>query len=261
VLTRALAVRQLRMENKELEQRVRQRTIELEAANKELEAFSYSVSHDLRAPLRGIDGFSEILLRDYGPQLPEPAQRLLNIVYTSAQRMGHLIEDLLNFSRLSRQPLSKRPVNLDSLVRQVLDDLQKEQEGRQVEISIGQLPECVGDPALLKQVVVNLLSNALKFSRQREPAQIEVGCRDEGIEQVYFVRDNGAGFDMDYAGKLFGVFQRLHRAEEFEGTGIGLSIVQRIVHRHGGRTWAEGKVGAGATFFFSLPKVDPVVAS
>ncbi len=261
VLTRALAVRRLRMQNKELEQRVRERTLELEAANKELEAFSYSVSHDLRAPLRAIDGFSEILLRDYAAQLPEPAQRLLRIVYGSAQKMGQLIEDLLNFSRLSRQSLSKRPVHFAGLLQQVLDELQQQRQGRQVEIRIGQLPDCVGDPALLKQVLVNLLSNALKFTRQREQALIEVGCQDQSNERVYFVRDNGAGFEMDYAEKLFGVFQRLHRAEEFEGTGIGLSIVQRVIHRHGGRTWAQGKVDEGATFYFSLPKLDPGLPS
>jgi signal transduction histidine kinase len=258
VLERALTVRRLRVANAELQQRVQQRTQELEAANKELEAFSYSVSHDLRAPLRAITGFSEILLVDHAPELSSEGQRHLHTVAASAKRMERLIEDLLAFSRLSRQPVSKQALRFGDLVRDVVDELEKAQAGRKVEIRLGNLPDCAGDPSLLRQVLVNLLSNAFKFTRDRQPAVIEVGSRDEGgkdgNEVIYFVRDNGAGFDMKYAAKLFGVFQRLHRTEEFEGTGIGLSIVQRIIQRHGGRVWAEGKVGEGATFFFSLPK-------
>jgi PAS domain S-box-containing protein len=256
------AVRQL---NASLEQRVIERTTELEAANKELEAFSYSVSHDLRAPLRAVDGFSQAVLEDYGPQLPEEGQRYLQTIREGAQRMGALIDALLTFSRLSRLPLKKRAVDTGGLVRDTIEELDSQREGRRIEICVGDLPPCQGDPALLKQVWLNLLSNAFKYTRQREPAVIEVGCRrgpafpqgygeaEKGKdENVYFVRDNGTGFDMRYAGKLFGVFQRLHRAEDFAGTGVGLAIVHRIIHRHGGRAWAEAAVDRGATFYFTL---------
>jgi two-component system sensor histidine kinase/response regulator len=253
VLSRALTVQRLRLENADLERRVRERTAELEAANKELEAFSYSVSHDLRAPLRHIDGFAQRLVKDYADQLPPPAHRLLERVCHGAQRLGLLIDDLLNLSRFSRQPLAKRNVNLASLVEQVLGELHSEREGRQVEIHLGHLPECLGDASLLKQVFINLLSNALKFTRKREPAIIEIECQAQPGELMFTIRDNGAGFDMQYAGKLFGVFQRLHSTEEFEGTGVGLSIVHRIIHRHGGRTWAEAETNKGATFRFTLP--------
>lgn len=225
----------------------------LEDANKELEAFSYSVSHDLRSPLRAVDGFSSILSRQYSAQLPPDAKDLLKQVCASAKHMGQLIDDLLRFSRLGRQLLSKRAVNISALVQSVVDELRKEQGGRQVEVQVASLPDCVGDPALLRQVFVNLLSNAFKYTRQKENAVIEAGCRQEGGESVYFIRDNGAGFDMKYAAKLFGVFQRFHRAEEFEGTGVGLSIVQRIIQRHGGRVWAEAEVDKGAAFYFTLP--------
>jgi light-regulated signal transduction histidine kinase (bacteriophytochrome) len=237
----------------ELEKRVEQRTAELAAANKELEAFSYSVSHDLRAPLRHIDGFAQILRERYCGQLPPAAQGLLEKVCTSAQHLGQLIDELLNFSRLGRQPLTKRTVNLSSLVQQVIDELQSEREGRQVEIRVSELPDCLGDVTLLKQVIFNLVSNALKFTRKREQAVIEIGYYKEPKELVVFVSDNGAGFDMAYAQKLFGVFQRLHSADQFEGTGVGLSIVQRVIHRHGGRVWAKGDVNKGATFYFTLP--------
>ncbi|MDB6036965.1 MAG: hypothetical protein JWM99_806 [Verrucomicrobiales bacterium] len=224
----------------------------LEAANKELEAFSYSVSHDLRAPLRAIDGFSNLLLKKFFTQMPAEAQRLLNTVVSSAKHMSQLIDDLLSFSRLGRQPLSKRPVNISALVRGVVEELRKEQGDRHIEVKIGDLPDCIGDHSLLKQVFINLLSNAFKYTRQKEMADVEVGFRRQEGESIYFVKDNGAGFDMQYADKLFGVFQRLHGADEFEGNGVGLSIVQRIVHRHGGRIWAEAKVGEGATFYFTL---------
>jgi len=237
----------------ELEKRVEERTAELAAANKELEAFSYSISHDLRAPLRHIDGFAQILRETYGEQLPPPAQRLLQNVCAGAQRLGRLVDDLLSFSRLSRQPLTKRVASLSGLVRQVLEELQRDREGRDVEIRVAPLPDWRCDPSLLKQVFANLLSNALKFTRHRERAFIEVGYQNRAEEIICYVRDNGAGFDMQYANKLFGVFQRLHRDEEFEGTGVGLSIVQRIVHRHGGRIWAEAEMDKGAAFYFTLP--------
>jgi PAS domain S-box-containing protein len=238
--------------NSELEQRVIERTEQLEAANKELEAFSYSVSHDLRAPLRAVDGFSQAVLEDYGPQLPEACRQDLQTIRNGAQKMGQLIDDLLTFSRLSRLPLSKSDVDTGKLVRSVLGELNYKQKGRQIDVRIAELAPCQADPALLKQVWVNLLSNALKYTGKREAAVIEIGCTREKGQNVYFVRDNGTGFDMQYAHKLFGVFQRLHRAEDFEGTGVGLAIVQRVIHRHGGRVWAESTVNCGATFYFTL---------
>ena len=257
VLTRALAVRRLRTENAALARSVRERTDQLEAANKDLEAFSFSVSHDLRAPLRGINGFSKILLENYSGKIPPEARTLLENVISSARLMEQLIEDLLNFSRSGRQPVVKQPVSLDDLVRLAADELAPEREGRAVEIRVEPLPGCFGDPALLKQVLVNLLSNALKFTRPRKRAVIEIGSGGaQPGERLYFVRDNGVGFDMEYSKTLFGVFQRLHRPGEFEGTGVGLSIVQRIIHRHGGRIWAEAAVDKGAVFYFTLPEAN-----
>ena len=238
--------------NASLERRVAERTAQLEAANRELEAFSYSVSHDLRAPLRAMDGFSQAVLEDFGARLPEEGRRYLETIRSSAQRMGELIDDLLAFARLSRQELNRRQVDTGQLVRGVLADLGSPWPGRLVQLRVGALPSCVADPALLKQVWVNLLSNALKYTRRREQAEIEIGCARAGGPDVFFVRDNGAGFDPRYAGKLFGVFQRMHRLEDYEGTGVGLAIVQRIVHRHGGRVWAEAQVDRGATFYFTL---------
>ncbi|HXR05125.1 MAG TPA: PAS domain S-box protein [Verrucomicrobiae bacterium] len=228
---------------------------QLETANRELEAFSYSVSHDLRAPLRHIDGFVKILDKQSGPNLDERGRRYLGIVADSARQMGALIDDLLVFSRMGRSELRRSKVALDSLVHEAVEGLQMETNGRPITWKIGDLPEVEADPAMLRQVWINLVGNAVKYTRPRNPAEIEVGCADAtNGEFVLFVRDNGVGFDMEYAHKLFGVFQRLHRAEEFEGTGIGLANVRRIIARHGGRTWAEGKPDGGATFFFSLPK-------
>ena len=252
ITARQLAEDEIRRLNAELEHRVVERTAELEAADKELESFSYSVSHDLRAPLRAVNGFATIVLEDYGSQLPEEGRRYLERIHNGGKRMGELIDDLLAFSRLGRGSMNRRTVDIDQLVRDALDELSPQHEGRPVEFAIGNLPCCHGDPALLKQAWVNLLSNAIKYSRGRTPAVIEIGCRREQDEDVYFVRDNGAGFDMAYAGKLFGVFQRLHRADQFEGSGVGLAIVQRIVQRHGGRVWADAEEDRGAAFHFTL---------
>jgi PAS domain S-box-containing protein len=256
----ALAVENVRLYEKEreyaalLEQRVAARTAELEDANRELEAFSYSVSHDLRAPLRAVDGFSRILLEDHADSLNGDARRYLDLVRSSTQQMGRLIDDLLAFSRLSRQELVRHPIQPASLARQALEQLEPERAGRSVEVVIDDMPEASADPSLVRQVYVNLLANALKFTRTRSPAHIRAGSLRQNGTQVYFVRDNGVGFDMAYVGKLFGVFQRLHRSEEYEGTGVGLAIVQRIVHRHGGLVWAEGAIDQGATVFFTLPE-------
>jgi PAS domain S-box-containing protein len=252
ITERKLVERKIGSLNAELEERVAARTRELEEANRELEAFSYSVSHDLRAPLRAVDGFSHAVLEDFAPILPAEGKRHLQIIRDSAKRMGELIDDLLAFSRLSRQQVAKRAVNTEKLVRDAVAEAQSQAEKNGARISIGSLPSCEGDPALLKQVWVNLISNALKYSSKRGSPEVEIGSVEQDGGQVFFVRDNGCGFDMRYAGKLFGVFQRLHRLEEYEGTGVGLAIVQRVVHRHGGRVWAEAAVDRGATFYFTL---------
>ena len=224
----------------------------LETSNQELESFSYSVSHDLRAPLRVIDGFSLALLEDHGKSLPPEGQDLLTRVRQQAQRMAQLIDDLLEFSRLGRKPLDVASVDLAALARTVVQDLGQAITDRKVDVTVGQLPPTMGDRALLRQVLTNLIGNAFKFTRQRPDARIEVGSRDDNGERVYYVKDNGAGFDMKYASKLFGVFQRLHPATDYEGTGVGLALVQRIIHRHGGRVWGEGRQNEGATFSFTL---------
>lgn len=247
---RAAEISQL---NADLERRVVERTDELEAANKELESFSYSVSHDLRTPLRAIDGYSLILLEDYAGKLDAEGTRLLNVVRDNTSRMSQLIDDILNFSRTGRLELTFSEIDMEKLAHTVLKELQPAVGGGNLQVEIDAIPSAKGDSAMMHQVFVNLLSNAIKFSRSSEAPKIKVGASIEGGETVYYVKDNGAGFDMQYANKLFGVFQRLHGVTEFEGSGIGLAIVKRIVTRHGGRVWAAGEVGKGATFYFSLP--------
>jgi len=224
----------------------------LEQANAELESFSYSVSHDLRAPLRAINGFSLALLEDYGTTLPPDGQSLLARVRENTKRMAQLIDDLLVFSRLGRKPLEMGPVDLASLMQSVVEEQRQADSKRAIEVVVHSLPATLGDAGLLRQALANLIENAFKFTRRQPKARIEIGSRVEGAETVYYVRDNGAGFDMKYATKLFGVFQRLHGESDFEGTGVGLALVQRIVHRHGGRVWAQAAVDQGATFYFTL---------
>ena len=232
------------------------RAAELEATNKDLESFAYSVSHDLRAPLRHLVGYSELLQKQAASLLDDKSRRYMQTILESGKRMGNLIDDLLAFSRIGRAETKKMPVNLEQLVKEVVAELGQETKGRDIAWKIGALPVCFGDRSMLKLVVVNLVSNAVKFTRLRTQAEIEVGCVAGNKNEVeVFVRDNGAGFDMQYVNKLFGVFQRLHLAEQFEGTGIGLATVQRIIHRHGGKVRAEGAVDQGATFYFSLPKL------
>jgi len=246
---------ELRRTNETLEQRVLARTAELDSTNKELEAFSYSVAHDLRAPLRHMDGFIRLLKKHSWASLDERNQRYLGIISDSARQMGLLIDDLLAFSRVGRAELQLLPVSLQQLVQEAMQELREETQGRNIAWKISQLPEVMADRSMMRLVMINLLANAVKFTGKRERAEIEVGTSsNEADGIVVFVRDNGVGFDMEYADKLFGVFQRLHPAEEYEGTGIGLANVQRIIHRHKGRTWARGEVDQGATFYFSLPK-------
>jgi light-regulated signal transduction histidine kinase (bacteriophytochrome) len=252
----AIALRQARLLERvkgqaaELETRVRERTAELEAANRELGSFSYSVSHDLRAPLRAVDGYAQMLEEDYAATLDDEGRRLLGVVRESSRKMGRLIDDLLEFSKLGRQEIAKRRIDMPALVQEVVGELTRQAPAA---VEIGALPPAEADRSLLKQVWANLVGNAIKYSGKRERPRIEIGARQEARENVYWVRDNGAGFDMRYVDKLFGVFQRLHRVEEFPGTGVGLAIVQRVIARHGGRVWAEGTLGEGACFYFSLP--------
>jgi light-regulated signal transduction histidine kinase (bacteriophytochrome) len=226
---------------------------ELEIAYKEMESFSYSVSHDLRAPLRIIEGMSDIVLKDYHDKLDDEGKNLLQLIRGNTKRMGQLIRAILDLSKAGRQEMSIDEIDMEKTVTLVAGDLKAMAPERNIDVDIGKLPPAHADPTLIHQVLTNLLSNAVKFTKDREVASIEVGGRSEDGENVYYVKDNGAGFDTNYANKLFGVFQRLHSVKEFEGIGIGLSIVQRIIRRHGGRVWAEGKPDEGATFYFTLP--------
>lgn len=253
ITERVEAAREIQQLNAGLERRVAERTEALAAANRELEAFSYSIAHDLRAPLRGIDSFSRMVIEDYGPKLDAEGQRQLNVIGSEAQRMGRLIDELLNFSRLGRLELRPALVDMESLVRTVIDELPITQAHRIAHINIGSLPPALGDRAMLRQVWVNLISNALKFSDQSEVPAIEISGEARDGFSTYRVTDHGVGFEPRYAAKLFGVFQRLHSETEFEGTGVGLAIVQRIVHRHAGTVAAEGAVNRGATISFTIP--------
>ncbi|HUN54630.1 MAG TPA: ATP-binding protein [Smithella sp.] len=244
---------QLREAHDQLERKVLERTSQLEAANKELESFSYTVSHDLRAPLRAIDGYSRMILKDLQDKIEADTKRKLNLLRENIKEMGQLIDDLLELSRLGRRAIETDAVNMEKLIQDVWEENKSKTENRNINFRMKNILAAVGDEALIKQVIVNLIANALKFTRTREEACIQVGCKKEEKEVVYYIKDNGVGFDMAHYNKLFGVFQRLHSASDFEGTGIGLSIVQRIVHRHGGRAWANSKVDKGSTFYFSLP--------
>jgi light-regulated signal transduction histidine kinase (bacteriophytochrome) len=248
-------VRTLNSLNKELQREA----IKLEDANNELEAFAYSVSHDLRVPLRAIDGFSRIVIEDYEDKLDEEGVRLLNIIRENTKKMGQLIDDILLLSRAGRQEMKISELDITSLAQNIYKDFQQDTEHRNVNYKVDNLPRVKADRALITQVLTNLIGNALKFTRQKENAEIEVGFNEDKENYIYFVKDNGAGFNMKYYDKLFGLFQRLHSQDEFEGTGVGLSIVQRIISRHNGRVWGEGEEGKGATIFFSLPKNQNII--
>ena len=258
--SRELVLSEIRVRNlnETLERRVADRTAELAAANRELETFTYSVSHDLRAPLRQIDGFSRILVEHAGPGLDSKSQHYLRRIVEGTQHMGRLVDDLLNLAQLGRQEVHTRPTSLAALVNDALDELRADIGDRVIRWTIGGLPTVECDPGLMQIVLTNLLSNAIKYTRPREVATIEVGCTVSDGWDTVFVRDNGVGFNMKYADKLFGVFQRLHRADQFEGSGVGLATVQRIIHKHGGQIWVEAEVDRGATFCFTLPqRADP----
>jgi light-regulated signal transduction histidine kinase (bacteriophytochrome) len=244
------AVREL---NEALERRVSERTALLETSNRDLEAFSYSVSHDLRAPLRAIDGFSKILIEDYSASLDSEGRRILGVIINGVENMSKLIDDLLAFSRTSRLEMTMADLDTEALAKDVTQSVLERNPGRKIDFRAGPLPRVRGDAPTLRQVFVNLIENAVKFTGKKDTAVIEIGCVSGERENEFYVKDNGVGFDMKYAGKLFGVFQRLHSVSEFEGTGVGLAIVGRIISRHGGRVWAESKPGEGAVFHFTLP--------
>lgn len=253
ITERKQAEAQLHKYHEHLEELVQERTGQLETANKELEGFAYSVSHDLRVPLRAIDGFSQQVLKRYADKLDDEGQRYLNVVRDNTKKMSQLIDDILAFSRMGRLGMSTSDIDMDAMAHAVFEELRPSFAGRELTLDIKPLPHCHGDASMLHQVWINLLGNAIKFTRPKALAQIEVTGHTEGAENIFCIKDNGAGFDMQYADKLFGVFQRLHGVAEFEGTGIGLAIVKRIITRHGGRVWAQGKVDEGTTFFFALP--------
>jgi PAS domain S-box-containing protein len=255
IAERTRAESEMRRLNEALERRVAERTAELAASNRELEGFTYSVSHDLRAPLRQIDGFGRLLIEELGDDLPEKARHYLTRIRTSTQEMGRLVDDLLNFARLGRQGVRARPTDMTALAREVIASLAADQGARQVDWQVADLPTLSVDPGLMRVVFDNLLSNALKYTRPRERALIEVTAGTRDGRPMIAVRDNGVGFDMRYADKLFGVFQRLHRADQFEGTGVGLATVQRIVQKHGGEIWASSAPDAGASFAFTVPAI------
>jgi len=251
----ALAFNEMAEKRKRAQEEIKIYLSKLEATNRELDAFTYSVSHDLRAPLRAITGFSEMIVEDYGDKLDQDGQRQLGVIQNSAQDMGKLIDDLLAFSRLGRKSLTKSKIDMHTLADEVTETLQLIEKKQKIRLNVKDLPSALGDRAMIREVFVNLLSNAIKYTGPVKEPVIEIDSRTEGDENIYYVTDNGVGFDMKYVDKLFQVFQRLHSAEEFEGTGIGLALVQRIIHRHGGRVWGEGKVNEGATFYFSLPRI------